>query len=152
MWKDYFKGILNSENFANGPAESMEHSIDCKENYLGLEMPMCSFVSLASLLQKLSLNKAPGSEGFTHRPNRPWPRAPRFWGPHATPCYDDSLLKFAKLRRGITSQFTLKQAKMQMSRNRPLSIHFVGQGDEQNKEGDRGENSTKGAKTLTHYR
>ena len=39
MWKDYFKGILNS---ANGSAESVEHSIDCKENYLGLEMPMCS--------------------------------------------------------------------------------------------------------------
>ena len=36
----------------------MEHSIDCKENYLGLEMPMCSFVSLASLFQKLPLNKA----------------------------------------------------------------------------------------------
>jgi len=59
MRKDYFKGILNSENSANGSAESVEHSIDCKENYLGLEMPMCSFVSLASLLQKLPLNKAP---------------------------------------------------------------------------------------------
>ena len=35
MWKDYFKGILNSENFANGSAGSLEHSIDCKENYLG---------------------------------------------------------------------------------------------------------------------
>ena len=57
MWKDYFKGILNS---ANESAESVEHSIDCKENYLGLEMPMCSFVSLTSLLQKLPLNKAPG--------------------------------------------------------------------------------------------
>ena len=56
MWKDYFKGILNS---ANGSVESVEHSIDCKENYLGLEMPMCSFVSLASLLQKLPLNKSP---------------------------------------------------------------------------------------------
>jgi len=59
MWKDYFKGKLNSEN---GSAESVEHSIDCKENYLGLEMPMCSFVSLASLLQKLPLNKAPGPD------------------------------------------------------------------------------------------
>jgi len=39
----------------------VEHSIDCK-NYLGLEMPMCSFVSLASLLQKLPLNKAPGPD------------------------------------------------------------------------------------------
>ena len=33
-----------------------------KENYLGLEMVMCSFVSLASLLQKLPLNKAPGPD------------------------------------------------------------------------------------------
>jgi len=40
----------------------VEHSIDCKENYLGLEMPMCSFVSLASLLQKLPLNKSPGPD------------------------------------------------------------------------------------------
>jgi len=46
MWKDYFKGILNSENFANVSAESVEHSIDCKENYLGLDIPtLCSFVS-----------------------------------------------------------------------------------------------------------
>ena len=60
MWKDYFKGILNSEKSANGSAESVEHSIDCKEKYLGFEVPMCSFVSLASLLQKLPLNRAPG--------------------------------------------------------------------------------------------
>ena len=39
----------------------MEHSIDCK-NYLGLEMPVCSFVSLTSFLQKLPLNKAPGPD------------------------------------------------------------------------------------------
>jgi len=62
MCKDYFKGILNSENSANESAESVEHSRDCKENYLSLELPMCSFVSLRSLLQKLSLNKAPGSD------------------------------------------------------------------------------------------
>ena len=62
MWKDYFKAILNSESSANGYAESVGHSIVCKENYLGLEMPMCSFVSLASLLQKLPLNKAPGPD------------------------------------------------------------------------------------------
>ena len=62
MWKDYFKGTLNSENSANESAESVEHSIDCKENYLGLEMPLCSFVSLASLIQKLPLNKAPGPD------------------------------------------------------------------------------------------
>jgi len=55
------KKILNIHwgNAANGSAESVEHSLDYKENYLGLEMPMCSFVSLTSLLQKLSLNKAP---------------------------------------------------------------------------------------------
>jgi len=29
------------------------------------------------------------SDGFTHRPNRPWPRGPRFWGPSATLSYDD---------------------------------------------------------------
>jgi len=23
-------------------------------------------------------------DGFTHRQNRPWPRAPHFWGPRAT--------------------------------------------------------------------
>jgi len=62
MGKDYFQGILNSENSANGSAESVEHSIDCKENYLGLEMPTRSFVSLASLLQNLPLNKAPGPD------------------------------------------------------------------------------------------
>ena len=43
MWKDYNKGILNSENSVNGSAQSVEHSIDCKENNLGLEMPMCPF-------------------------------------------------------------------------------------------------------------
>ena len=39
MWKDYFKGILNSESSAYESAESVDHSIDCKENYLGLERP-----------------------------------------------------------------------------------------------------------------
>ena len=39
-----------------------KHSVDCKENYLCLEMAMCSFVSLTSLLQKLPLNKAPGPD------------------------------------------------------------------------------------------
>jgi len=62
MWKDYFKGILNSENSSNGSAESVEHSTDCKDNYLGLEMPACSFVSLTSLFQKLPLSKSPGSD------------------------------------------------------------------------------------------
>jgi len=62
MWKDYFQGILNSAYSANGSAESVEHSIDCKENYLGLEISMCSFVSLASLLQKLPLKNAPGPD------------------------------------------------------------------------------------------
>ena len=49
-------------NSGNGPAESVEHSIDCKQNYLGLEMPMGSFVSLAALLQNLPLNKSPGPD------------------------------------------------------------------------------------------
>jgi len=62
MWTDYLKGTINSENSDIGSAESVEHSIDCKENYLGLEMSMCSFVSLASLLQKLPLNKSPGPD------------------------------------------------------------------------------------------
>jgi len=62
MWKDYFKRILNSENSANGSAESVEHRTDCKANYMGLEMPMCSFVSLTSLLQKLPLNKGLGRD------------------------------------------------------------------------------------------
>ena len=116
-------------------------------------MPMCSFVSLALLLQKLPLNKAPGpdcisaehllyadeslrfflselfnmcivhgyipnsclnttivpicSDGFMHRPIRPWPRAPRFWGPRAILSYDESILT-KKLRncaeaRGVAS-------------------------------------------------
>ena len=59
MWIDYFKALLNSENSANGSAESVEHSIDSKENYMGLEILGCSFVSLTSLLQRLPLNKAP---------------------------------------------------------------------------------------------
>ena len=42
--------------------ESVEHSLDCNENYLGLEMPMCSFVSLGALLQKLPLNKSSGPD------------------------------------------------------------------------------------------
>jgi len=32
------------------------------------------------------------SDGFTHGPNRPWPRAPRFGGPRATLSYDDLIL------------------------------------------------------------
>jgi len=45
------------------------------------------FVDLARNFLEI-INKAslvlPGSDGFTHRPNRPWPRALRFWGPRAT--------------------------------------------------------------------
>jgi len=51
------------------------------------------------------------SDGFTHRPNRQWPRAPRnsfLWRLIIN-------LKCAKLRRGITSQFTLERAELQMS-------------------------------------
>jgi len=64
MWKDYFKRILNSEISANEFAESVEHSIVCKENYLGREIPTCSVISLTSLLQKLPFNKAPGPVVF----------------------------------------------------------------------------------------
>jgi len=39
MWKDYYKGILNSDNSANESAEFVEHSIDCKENYAVLKCP-----------------------------------------------------------------------------------------------------------------
>ena len=63
MWKNYFKGILNSENCANESAESaesVEHTTDCKEKYLGLQMLMCYFVLLTSLVRKLPLNRAPG--------------------------------------------------------------------------------------------
>jgi len=34
MWKNYFKGILNSGKSANESAEFVEHSTDCKETYL----------------------------------------------------------------------------------------------------------------------
>jgi len=53
---------LNSGNSVNESAESLEYSIDCKENHLGLEMPMYSFVSLTALHQKLPLNKSPGPD------------------------------------------------------------------------------------------
>jgi len=45
------------------------------------------------------------SDGFAHRPNRPWPRDPRFRGPRATTSYEKAIINFkiAKLRRGITS-------------------------------------------------
>jgi len=64
MWKDYFKGILNSDNSANASTVFVEHNINCK-NYLGTKRVLCSFVSLTSLLQKLPLNKAPVSDGNT---------------------------------------------------------------------------------------
>jgi len=45
----------------------------------------------------------PGSDGFTHKP---WPRAPR----NSFLMKTHYNLKLAKLRRGISSQFTLKRA------------------------------------------
>jgi len=48
-WKDYFHRILKSENYDNESAEFVEQSINCK-NYLGLEVPMYSIVSLTPLL------------------------------------------------------------------------------------------------------
>ena len=62
MWKDYFKGIINSENSVRVSAEFVEYSINCMKNYLGPQMTICSVVSLTSLLQKLPLNKAPGPD------------------------------------------------------------------------------------------
>jgi len=64
MWKDYFKGILNFESSANASAESVKHSMYCKENYLGLEIPMRSVVLLKLLLQKLPLNRHQGLIAF----------------------------------------------------------------------------------------
>jgi len=46
IWKDLFKEILHSKNSGNESAESVEPNIDCKENYTGLEISMCSVVSL----------------------------------------------------------------------------------------------------------
>ena len=54
-------------------------------------------------------------DGFTHRPNRPWPRAPRFWGPSATLSYDDSRLTKNLQNCAESSQFTSKWAEMQIS-------------------------------------
>ena len=62
MWKDYFKGILNSANSASESAEFVEHSINCKESCLGPEMAVCSVVSLTLFLQNQPLNKALGPD------------------------------------------------------------------------------------------
>jgi len=69
------------------------------------------------ILPHLKLNRTGGStrDGFTHRP---WPRTPRFWGPRAIPPYDDSLLT-KNLWNCVTSQFTLKGTKIQMSTQDP---------------------------------
>ena len=56
-----YQGI-NSHNSDSESAKFVEYNIDCKEIYLGTEMPMCSVVLLTSLLQKLLLNKAPGPD------------------------------------------------------------------------------------------
>jgi len=53
------------------------------------------------------------SDGFTHRLNMPWPWALHFWCPNNSFLWRFIInLNFAKLRRGITSQFTLKREKM----------------------------------------
>jgi len=62
-----------------------------------------------------------GSDGFTHRPNRPWPRAPRnsfLWRLITN-------LKFGKPSRGLTSQLTLKRAEMQRSGNCQYSNNTI---------------------------
>jgi len=65
------------------------------------------------------------SDGFTHRPNKPWP------GALATPSYNDSLLtenlgKIAEAslhdRRGITSQYTFAEASLH---NRSQRHRFI---------------------------
>ena len=74
-----------------------------------------SFLSLTTSAQKqlrtsecfrTNLSWRPGinkaSDGFTHRPNRPWPRAPRFWGPRASLSYDDSILSLLYILRDLT--------------------------------------------------
>ena len=48
--------------YSENSAWFVEHNIDCEDNYLGLEMPACSFVSLTSLFQKLPLSKSPGPD------------------------------------------------------------------------------------------
>ena len=60
-------------------------------------------------LSSKKISDPTSSDGFTRRPHRPWPRAPRksfLWRLIIN-------LKSAKLRRGITLQFTLKPAKIQ---------------------------------------
>jgi len=52
-----YREYLTLDNSGNESAEFVEHIIDCKENYLGTEMHMCSVVSLTLLLQRLPLNK-----------------------------------------------------------------------------------------------
>ena len=77
---------------------------------------MAYVMPLIYFLKYYTWTGAEDSDRFTHRPNRPWPRAPRFWGLRATLSYDDSILtKICKLRRSITSQFTLKREEMLMS-------------------------------------
>jgi len=56
------------------------------------------------------------SDWFMHRPNRPWPRAPR----NSFLRWLITNLKIAKLRRGTTSQFILKRSKIQTSKTRSL--------------------------------
>jgi len=51
--------LLDSDDSGKACAQSMEHSIVRRENYLGTTMSMCSVVSLTSLLQRLPMNKAP---------------------------------------------------------------------------------------------
>jgi len=57
--KVILNGILSSVSESAG---LVEHSSNCKENYLGPELTMCSVLSLTSLLQKLPLNKPSGPD------------------------------------------------------------------------------------------
>jgi len=47
----------------------------------------------------------PVSDGFTHRPNRPWPLS--YDGPRATLSYDDSMLKLKFCETAQRHNFTI---------------------------------------------
>jgi len=42
---------------------------------------LCGDKKYVRFCQQMYLMLCTISDEFTHRPNRPWPRAPRFWGP-----------------------------------------------------------------------
>jgi len=88
------------------------------------------------------------SDRFTHRPSRPWPRAQRFWGRRAILSYDYSILTknlFAKLRRGITSQFTLKREEMTLIRTVTTRQYCASERDAGRRDYEKNEKEENGA-------